>query len=147
MVPVGQHRVADVDSDGVVSILDMILVSRYLGRIKLPDPQMDVNGDGKVDISDLVLVARSMDTETGLAPSALTPRHFSEGSGMDRTGGEAADDGSLAFTQGIANLQRLLAAMPPERTDVFANYPNPFNPETWIPYQLAEAARSLCAYL
>ena len=42
------------------------------------------------------------------------------------------------MTQGIANLQRLLAAMPPERTDVFANYPNPFNPETWIPYQLAE---------
>ena len=27
----------------------------------------------------------------------------------------------------------------PKETALFANYPNPFNPETWIPYQLAEA--------
>ena len=139
VVPVGQHRAADVDSDGVVSILDMILVSRHLGRIKLPDPQVDVNSDGKVDISDLVLVARSMDTETGVAPSALTP----DTSAMVQAWvaqAAAADDGSLAFRHGIANLKRLLATMTPKRTDVFANYPNPFNPETWIPYQLAEAA-------
>ena len=139
VVPVGRHRVADVDSDGVVSILDMILVSRYLGRIKLPDPQMDVNGDGKVDISDLVLVARSMDTEAGAAPSALTPDISARVQAWIAQA-EAADDGSLVFRQGIANLKRLLAAMPPERTDVFTNYPNPFNPETWIPYHLAEAA-------
>ena len=52
----------------------------------------------------------------------------------------AADDGSLAFQEGIANLKRFLAAMRPEKTELFANYPNPFNPETWIPYQLAESA-------
>ena len=28
----------------------------------------------------------------------------------------------------------------PEENALFANYPNPFNPETWIPYQLAEPA-------
>lgn len=26
---------------------------------------------------------------------------------------------------------------PPDETVLFSNYPNPFNPETWIPYQLA----------
>ena len=29
---------------------------------------------------------------------------------------------------------------PPEATVILANYPNPFNPETWIPYQLAVPA-------
>ena len=50
------------------------------------------------------------------------------------------DDGSLAFKQGIENLQNLLASLIPEETALLHNYPNPFNPETWIPYQLAESA-------
>ncbi len=29
---------------------------------------------------------------------------------------------------------------PPEQTAVLPNYPNPFNPETWVPYQLAAPA-------
>ena len=28
----------------------------------------------------------------------------------------------------------------PEKSDLLQNYPNPFNPETWIPYQLKDAA-------
>ena len=31
-------------------------------------------------------------------------------------------------------------ALPPEDTQLLANYPNPFNPETWIPYQLANSS-------
>ena len=53
---------------------------------------------------------------------------------------QVEDDGSLAFQQGIANLERLLTLFIPEETTLLHNYPNPFNPETWIPYQLAEPA-------
>ena len=32
---------------------------------------------------------------------------------------------------------QLFAALTPKETVLLPNYPNPFNPETWIPYQLA----------
>ena len=40
--------------------------------------------------------------------------------------------------RGIAVLEHLLAALIPKETALLANYPNPFNPETWIPYQLSK---------
>jgi hypothetical protein len=38
-------------------------------------------------------------------------------------------------------LPNLVAYEIPKETKLSANYPNPFNPETWIPYQLAEDTR------
>ena len=46
----------------------------------------------------------------------------------------------LLSKKGIAKLQRLLASLVPEETVLLPNYPNPFNPETWIPYQLANSS-------
>ena len=39
--------------------------------------------------------------------------------------------------QGVLFLEHLLAALTPKETVLLPNYPNPFSPETWIPYRLA----------
>ena len=43
--------------------------------------------------------------------------------------------------RGIIFLEQLLVALTPKETTLLLpNYPNPFNPETWIPYHLSHAA-------
>ena len=51
-----------------------------------------------------------------------------------------ANDGSNNFRRGIQVLQSLLLKLRPETTALLPNYPNPFNPETWIPYHLANTS-------
>ena len=116
-----------------------------MGRTRPTNARTDVNKDGRRDISDLVLVARHLGEITGVpvAPSALAISSIGLDPAVIRTWiaqAQIENDGSLAFQQGIANLQRLLALSIPERTALLTNYPNPFNPETWIPYQLSEPA-------
>ncbi len=43
---------------------------------------------------------------------------------------------------GRINIGRQLLSAVPYRSDLLPNYPNPFNPETWIPFDLAEASRT-----
>ena len=45
----------DVNNDGVVNVLDLVLISSNFGKIG--ENEADVNGDGIVDIVDLVKVA------------------------------------------------------------------------------------------
>ena len=120
----------DVNRDGVVNILDLIRVARKLGQqVSAEDPE-DVNGDGVVNIFDLTITAQNI-----AAPSPARTMFETIESWI--TQACLVDDGSIAFRQGIANLEALLATMIPQETELLPNYPNPFNPETWIPYQLA----------
>ena len=140
--PLKPLQVTDINADGFVSILDLILVARDFGRNKPISPRTDINGDGSVNILDLTAVASSMDATNPAAPSGLGTNNRISPTVIQAwiTQAQIENDGSLAFQQGIANLQQLLALLIPEKTALLTNYPNPFNPETWLPYQLGEPA-------
>ena len=51
----------DINRDGVINILDMILVSKNIGKPVSEAPRADINGDGVISILDLVAVAGNLD--------------------------------------------------------------------------------------
>ena len=130
----------DVNGDGIVNIQDLVLVAGKLGQAGTNGT--DVNGDGQINIQDLVLVAGALGT-TAAAPS-LNAQLLSTLTTADvKLWLSQAQQLNLTDTRsqrGILFLQQLLTVLTPKETVLLANYPNPFNPETWIPYHLAKDA-------
>jgi len=132
---------ADVNGDGVVDVQDLVSVATNFGQTGPNDA--DVNGDGIVDIADLLIVAGALDDDAA-APLALNQdmKHFPSRTDVQKwlTDAQQLDMLDTTSQKGIRFLEQLLLALTPEKTTLLPNYPNPFNPETWIPYQLSEAA-------
>ena len=131
-------RRVDINADGVVNIQDLVLVAANFG--KTGRNLADVDGNGIVDIRDLVIVAGSLGT--GAAAPSLDPRALTMFTTADvqqwlsQTQHLNSTDATLQ--RGAHFLEQLLEALIPKETALLHNYPNPFNPETWIPYQLAK---------
>ena len=127
----------DINRDGVVNIQDLVIVSTRFGQ--WGRNSADINGDGLVDIVDLVLVASAVNAAAA-APS-LNPQALERLTTGDVHGWlSQARQLTLtdpAYLRGIIVLEQLLKTLTPKKTTLLPNYPNPFNPETWIPYHLS----------
>ena len=128
----------DVNRDDVVNILDLVFVASALGD-EGQGLVADVNADGVVNILDLVSVAGALG-DVAAAPSSHS-QALSMVTAVD-VGEWLVQAGELGLTdatseRGVLFLEQLFAALTPKETVLLPNYPNPFNPETWIPYGLA----------
>ncbi|RKU25715.1 hypothetical protein C6497_15245 [Candidatus Poribacteria bacterium] len=131
----------DVNGDGIIDVNDLVIVAVNFGKTIINDifPNPDVNRDGKVDILDLLLVVHELDIDSAAAPSIKSinlPFSTSTVQGWISQAKQLATKDSV-IENGILRLENILKSMSPKETTLFRNYPNPFNPETWIPYQLA----------
>ena len=134
----------DINKDGVVNIQDLVLVAASFGQPVTEEGNLaDVNGDGQVNVIDLVLVSSALGNSAS-APSALAQAQETalKRSDVQQWLSQAQQLNLTDATaqSGIRFLEQLLTVLTPNETLLLANYPNPFNPETWIPYQLAESA-------
>ena len=136
---------ADVNNDGVLNILDIVLVASSFGETG--DSPADLNGDGTVDLLDLYLLANALNNiEAAPSMQSYSKEQFTAAQvqewlklakqGPSQTIQTSKVDPRI-YQRGIQVLEQIWQTLAPKETVLLANYPNPFNPETWIPYKLA----------
>ena len=109
-------------------------------------------GCAVTDLSPLEALTADIDIRGGSAPamngsessslldSAILQTLDKDGLQTELQRLRVESDGSLKYQRAIALLETVLASMRPDKTALMPNYPNPFNPETWIPYHLGKSA-------
>ena len=148
----------DVNGDGQVTVIDLAIVALFYGT-QVPaggSLPADVNADGVVNVLDLIAVAQAIDAANdGISLQAVAaaqieavaeaPNALSFGTLAYRNVAAALADARLDTRIPETALEELLRLLSeriaiPEQTVLLPNYPNPFNPETWLPYELATPA-------
>ncbi len=137
----------DANLDGRINVLDLIVVASSFGEQPPSNPLADTNKDGVVNLLDLVFVAEHLG-QNAAAPSQLAliksiPSSTKEVIAAQRALNEleSIPNKSHGVQTAIELLRHYLsiADRNVKETQLLPNYPNPFNPDTWIPYQLSEA--------
>ena len=105
----------------------------------------DGNGDCGVNIFDLVLVAGNFGKSlVTAAPASMakieltTEQKHHIASAIDQL--QSNPNRSSAEEMALNVLKAILPERLPTQTQLLPNYPNPFNPETRIPFQLSQEA-------
>ena len=147
-LPVGTSFPADVNSDGTVDLSDLTAVAEAI----------DAAGTGgTLSADDLEVVLEAVAAQANVieggpeAPARLSTSQHARFSSVAARNVAAAFQAVKHHTTDEVRLRKWMPLLKellerlseiteiPEMTTLLPNYPNPFNPETWIPYHLVQA--------
>ena len=130
----------DINGDDAVDIFDLVMVAGQFGRTG-NNLSGDVNGDEDINIFDLVMIAGNF----GQGKVVAAPTMINEiGLTTDQKRNIESLVDQLESKYNLSSpekavlklLRVILTKQLPKKTQLLPNYPNPFNPETWIPFEL-----------
>ena len=158
-VPAGVSLPADVNSDGVVDLSDLTLVAQAIDAagggaygFSLDDVEaaLAAAAEQAAGVEDAAGAPMGLTTQQDILSGGIAYRNvaaaFADAKHLVGTDDVQLRNGTEIVLKGLLELLAEMGAVP-ETTALLPNYPNPFNPETWIPYHLAtDADVSLTIY-
>ncbi len=130
----------DVDRDGIIGDSDILLIASQFGKKVTGKNDADVNKDGIINILDLAIVSKHYGEK---AISASPPREIKLNPDQlsllkEISNSLVYDDPDFISIKEI--LDGIIRRNTPNiaKSELLQNYPNPCNPETWIPFRLSE---------